>query len=159
MPVLGLPGSWDVEVGGDWTYIVDRYGNWYISLSGSISAGAGFPFLGVQYLEGYASNNRWSHRLDEESTLREIIEGLSVTPAGQIGVSAGLEMGKTGSIAWFGLVSSVGGSLSPGWTVHMGKEDVLAWDWVLWTIPGYDSTVKGSPNLHSDDPKHNCGCQ
>ena len=74
-------------------------------------------------------------------------------------ISAGLEIGGTGSIAWFGPGLSVGIAWSPGWTFHMGKEPSMSWDWVLWTIPGYDSSVKRTPNPHSDEPGHNCGCQ
>jgi RHS repeat-associated protein len=163
-----IPYLWILSGGGNYAVIVDQYGNHYLSASVAVGVGAGLSIpltpigLGGEYLEGYATYPRGLGRMYKdwvgESKLKDIIEGPAVTFTGQFGTSAGEEVWRSGSIAWFGMSTSIAANVSFGGTKHMGKDPTLAWDWVD-KIPGYDSAAKGSPNPHSDEPGHNCGCQ
>jgi RHS repeat-associated protein len=165
---VDVPTPWVVSVGANSATIVDRYGNVYLSFSGAVGVGMGLSIpstgigLGGEYLEGYATYPRglgrmYKDRVDE-SKLKDIIGGPAVTFTGQFGISAGEEIWRSGSIAWCGMSTSIAANVSFGGTKHMDKDPTIAWDW-LDEIPGYDSTVKGSPSPHSDEPGHNCGCQ
>ncbi len=165
-----------ILVGGNSAVIIDRFGNMYVSASVAVGVSAGMSIripeeislplteigLGAEYWEGYATLPRGLGRMHKdilgESNLKNIIEGPPSVWTGQIFISAALETWNTGSVTWFGVSPSFGGNVSFGWTWHVDRYPALAWDWLL-QIPGYDSTVRGSPNLHSDDPRHNCGCQ
>ena len=161
-----IPNLWILSGGGNAATIVDQYGNVYLSASVAVGLGAGLAIselgLGGEYLEGYATYPRGWGRIYKdrvgESKLKEIIGGPAVTFTGQFGISAGDEVWRSGSIAWFGWSTSIAGNVSFGGTKHMGKDPATAWNW-LDKIPGYDSAVKGTPNPHSDEPGHNCGCQ
>jgi RHS repeat-associated protein len=137
-------GNIRIGIGVDVFMVYDCYGNKYISLS----AGIGIGVSAFEYWEGYAFLPRgidYSHM--NESWLRDIIEGASISFSIQVGAGVGIDFWKSGGLDLFGVNPAIGVEESLGHTFYIDKSG-RPWLWIDADVQGYDSSVRHGASTH-----------
>jgi len=128
---IGVSAGVKIPVGLSGFYIVDRYGNSYITPS--VSVGLGIPGE-LAYEEGYIEMINGGPV--GESTLKNVLGNfgwcVALQAAGGLGISGGGCLMNLSLISTYsaGFQANIGGSFSP-YTFNLPKDESLSWEWSI----------------------------